>query len=202
VIDTPDLDRGPRRIAIIGSTGSGKTTLARRLSEGLGIPHVELDSLNWGPGWEAAPTDVLRARVGEALAGGAWVTDGNYGQARDIVWGRADTLVWLEMPLPLALWRVVSRTLRRIVTREELWNGNRETVGNALLSRDGLVVYLFTSRKSHRQRYPALLAKPEYAHLRIAHLRTPREVRRWLESVVPRQGSTPAAGGTSSGRGR
>ena len=112
------------RIAIVGSTGSGETTLAAQLAQRLNLPHVELDSLYWEAGWNPVSEEVFRARVTAAL-GDAWVADGNYGQARDLIWGRADTLVWLDMPLTLALWRVVSRTLRRIVTHEVLWNENR-----------------------------------------------------------------------------
>src|SRR5437016_1896693 len=80
------------RIVVIGTSGSGKTTQARHLSERLGIPHVELDALHWVPGWTEAPTDALRERVTEALAGDAWLVDGNYSVVRDIVWPRADTV--------------------------------------------------------------------------------------------------------------
>lgn len=186
-----------RRVAIVGSTGAGKTTLAAHLTQRLCLEHVELDALYWEVGWQAVSTDVFRQRVAASLAGDCWVTDGNYGQARDLIWGRADTLVWLDMPLVLALWRVVSRTLARIARREVLWNGNRETVRNALLSRDGLVVYLFQSHRRHRQQYPELLARPEYAHLRTVHLRSSRAVTRWLESLPApadhdQDGSQPA----------
>lgn len=173
-----------RRVAIIGSTGAGKTTLAAALADRLGVPHVELDSLYWEAGWQPVSREVLRDRIELALGDG-WVTDGNYGQARDLIWGRADTLIWLDMPLIVALWRVVSRTLRRIVSGEVLWNDNRETFREAIFSRDGLVLYLFSSHRRHRQQYPQLLALPEYAHLRVVRLRSARAVARWLESVPP-----------------
>jgi adenylate kinase family enzyme len=171
-----------RRVAIVGSTGAGKTTLAARLAERLGVPHVELDALYWQAGWQPVSEPVFRQRVTAAL-GDCWVTDGNYGQARDLIWGRADTLVWLDVPLVLALWRVIARTLTRIAKREVLWNENRETVRDALLSRDSLVLYLFESHRRHRKQYPQLMALPEYAHLQTAHLRSSRAVTRWLESL-------------------
>ncbi len=86
----------PRKIVVIGSTGSGKTTLALRISEQLQIPHIELDALYWGPNWTETPQDIFREKVAVALAGDEWVVDGNYTKTYDIVWGRADTIIWLD----------------------------------------------------------------------------------------------------------
>lgn len=85
-----------RRIIVIGTTGSGKTTTARAIAERLGILHVELDALNWGPDWTEVPWEVFRQRVSEAVAGDHWVVNGNYSKSRDIVWPRADAAVWLD----------------------------------------------------------------------------------------------------------
>jgi adenylate kinase family enzyme len=117
-----------RRIAVVGTTGSGKTSLARLIARRLSIPHIELDALHWEPNWTEAGTAVLRARVGAVTAGAAWVADGNYAKIRDLIWPRADTLVWLDYSLPVILWRLTRRTLRRLLTGEELWNTNREVV--------------------------------------------------------------------------
>ena len=111
-------ERG-RRFAVVGTTGSGKTTVARRISERLSVPHVELDALHWGPDWTPAPLQVFRERTVRALDGDAWVSDGNYGKVRDIVWRRADTVVWLDYALVVILGRLTWRTLRRIFTQED-----------------------------------------------------------------------------------
>ena len=169
-----------RRIAIIGVTGSGKTTLARQISAILGIPHVELDSLHWGPNWVMAETDAFRSQVTHALACDEWVTDGNYSKARDIIWERADTIVWLDYSLPVILWQLVSRTLWRIITREELWNTNRETWRGALFSKDSLFLFAVQSHPRHRKSYPELFQKPENAHLRVIRLKNRRETLHWL----------------------
>jgi hypothetical protein len=108
---SPHSALGPR-IAIVGSTGSGKTTLAQQLAQALHLPHVELDALYWGPGWTETPRDEFRQRVRSALDGSSWVTDGNYGKARDIIWERATDLIWLDYSLPL-IW---SRLFRRPFT--------------------------------------------------------------------------------------
>jgi adenylate kinase family enzyme len=173
----------PRRIAVVGTSGSGKTTFARRIARRLGVPHVELDAIFWGPGWTQAPVDEFRTRTAVALAGDTWTTDGNYSKVRDIVWGRADTIVWLDYPLPLTLWRVTTRTLRRCFTHEELWNGNRETLREALFSRDSIILFSLRTHRRRKRQYPELFGRPAYAHLHVVHLRSPRTARRWLAQL-------------------
>lgn len=175
--------KGLRRIHVVGTSGSGKTTLARRLAQRLDIPHVEMDALFWGPDWTPAPRELFRERAAHALGGDAWTTDGNYSKVRDIVWGRADTIVWLNYSLPLVLWRVTWRTLRRSLTREELWSGNRETLGNAFFDRDSIVLHALRTHRRRKQQYPELLHRPEYSHLHLVELRSPRQARRWLKEV-------------------
>ena len=118
--EAPGPGRGPgrglegcRRILVLGRTGSGKTTLARTLSGLLDVQHVELDALLFGPGFATVPLPVLRARTTSAVAGETWVIDGNKRALRDIVWPRADTVVWLDYPLVVSLWRLGRRALWR-----------------------------------------------------------------------------------------
>jgi len=178
---------GSRRIAVVGTAGSGKTTLAHRLARQLGIPHVELDALYWDPNWTPAPPDLFRERAAKALKGEAWTTDGNYSSVRDIVWKRADTVVWLDYPLPVVMGRVTWRTLRRSIRREELWNENRERLREALLSRDSIVLWALRTYHRRKKEYPNLFSLPEYAHLSVVRLRTPRAAREWLSA----QGALP-----------
>jgi adenylate kinase family enzyme len=171
------------RIVVVGTSGSGKTTLAQRLGDHLGIPHVEMDALHWGPNWTPAPCEVFRRKVAEALSGDAWTTDGNYSAVRDIVWNRADTVVWLDYSLPLILWRVTTRTLRRMFAQEELWNGNRETFAASFLSRDSIILWAIQTYRRRRRDYPILFARPEYAHLAVVRLRSLAATRRWVASL-------------------
>jgi len=158
--------------------------MARRLAEGLGLPHVELDALHWGPGWTLPPIEEFRQRTAEALAGEAWTVDGNYSRVRDIVWRRADTLVWLDYALPVVLWRVISRTVVRVARREELWSGNRESLRNSFLSRDSIILWALKTYRRRRREVPILLGQPEYSHLKVVHLRSVRRARQWLEEVT------------------
>ena len=179
----PQAPRPGRRIAVVGTTGSGKTTLAAQLAERLGLAHVELDALNWGPNWTPAPREVFRQRAAEALSGDAWAADGNYRAVRDIVWGRADTLVWLDYSLPLIMGRLLWRTLQRILTREELWGGNRERFWAQFFTRDSLLLWALQTYRRRRREFPQMFAQPEHAHLTVVHLRSPRATREWLEGL-------------------
>jgi shikimate kinase len=179
-----------RRVSVAGISGSGKTTFARRLAERLDLPYVELDALHHGPNWTEATADELRARVETAIgdAPDGWVIDGNYrNKLDDIVLAQADTFIWLELPLRVALARLARRTWRRMSTREELWHGNREQLRNLIGPREGLFAWAIRSYFHHRHQIPAAAARNP--HLRVVHLRTPRAVDEFLAqaSVSPSQ---------------
>ena len=169
---------------MVGTSGSGKTTLARTLADRLGYEHIELDALHWQADWQETPRELFRARVAEVVSGPRWVTDGNYSKVRDIVWARADTVVWLDYPFPVIMWRIWWRTLRRTLLRENLWNGNRESFRNNFFSRNSVLWWAITTYGRRRREYPELLARPEYAHLQTVHLRSPRQTRAWLERMT------------------
>jgi adenylate kinase family enzyme len=173
-----------QRVAVVGTTGSGKSTLAERLAARVGGAYVDLDALNWGPDWTPAPLLIIREQLSAALAGDCWVVAGNYSKVRDIVWSRADTLIWLDYPLPLILWRLFRRTVRRVVTQEELWGGNRERFRTQFASRDSLFLWALQTHYRRRREFPIELAKPEYAHLRVWRFRRPKEMERWLDLLT------------------
>jgi adenylate kinase family enzyme len=168
-----------RRIVVVGSTGSGKTTLAKALAARLGYPHVELDSLHWDPGWSPAPRDVFRARIATALTPDCWVVDGNYSVARDLVWESADLLVWLDYPLRVILPRLLLRSLKRGLLRQELWNGNREQLTD-LFASDAPIRWSIATHSRRRREYPAILAQPQFAGLQVVRHASPGETDRWL----------------------
>lgn len=175
-----------RRISIVGSTGAGKTTLARDLSRRLGLPHVELDAIFWGPNWtqrrEEFPSEVARAAAGDA-----WVIDGNYNGlgSFSIVWPRADTLIWLDYTLPRVLRQLVPRIAARIADRQEIWpgTGNRETIRGALFSKDMLWWFAIRTHRGRRRRIAAELTRAEYRHLAVHRFRHPRETAGWLSRI-------------------
>ena len=174
-----------RRVVVIGSGGSGKTTMAGALARRLGVPHVELDGLYWGPGWKGAGDSPqgeakFRRQVEEATAGEGWVTDGNYGSVRDMLWARADTIVWLDYPLWFVLGRLLRRTVRRALTREELWGTNRESFRLSFLSRDSILLFVLKTHGRRRKQFAEILARGEMGHATVVRLRSPAAADEWL----------------------
>jgi adenylate kinase family enzyme len=171
----------PRRIVVTGTTGSGKTTLARAIAARLELPHAEQDAWNHLPGWQEAPLEQFRANVECFTSQSGWVMDGNYTKANDIGWARADTLIWLDYPAWLVFWRLFTRTLRRGYNREELWNGNRERLELNLFSRSGILAWFFQTHWKRRREVPGKLAA--YPHLQVLRFRHPGEAQRWVEGL-------------------
>ncbi len=174
-----------RRVNVVGTSASGKTTFARRLAERLGVAHIELDALHWEPGWTGANPQVLQERVLAATATGGWVVDGNYSMVRDVVWSRAEAIVWLDYPLRTILRRYLVRMRRRVRSREDIWpgTGNRESLSMHLFQRDGLLWWILSTYRRRRREYPQRLAANP--HLAAFRLRSPREAERWLASLQP-----------------
>ncbi len=175
---------GALRVVVVGTTGSGKTTTARRIAHSLGIECVELDRLHWRPGWVEAPLEEFRAAAAAATAGNRWVVDGNYRQVRAILWSRATHIVWLDRPFLLVFWRVLLRTVRRVASQQELFSGNRESFRQSFLSRDSIIWWMVTTHARRRREYPRLLARPEHRHLEVLVVRSRRDEQRLLSVLT------------------
>ena len=173
-----------RRIAVVGTSGSGKTTFARRLAARLGVPHVELDALFWLSDWQNVDDETFRRRVADVVAAETWVADGNYAAVRPLVLERVDTVVWLDLPLRTCLWRVLRRTARRARSGEELWpgTGNRETWRRAL-GRDSLLWWVLTTHRRRRRQNLARFRDPANAHIRIHRFTNSAAADAWLETL-------------------
>ena len=172
-----------RRVSVVGNAGSGKTTLAKALAARLRVQHVELDAIFHQPNWTPLPTDEFRRQVADAVAGDGWVVDGNYSSVRDLVWQRADTVVWLDLSRPTVMWRLVARTLRRIATGEELWNENREQWRYLFRRDESIIAWAWTQHAKYHHRYAAAAADPAYGHLTFVRLGSGAEIDQFLRSI-------------------
>ena len=174
----------PRRISVVGLSGSGKSSVARRAADLLDVAYIELDALHWIlPEWQMPPLDEFRASVDAATRGGGWVVAGNYGKVRDIVWTRADTVVWLDLPLLITIGRVAVRTIRRVRRREMLWGGNRERLSSALFGRDSLWLYNIRTFRRRRRTYGKVGDGRDFGRTRLVRLRNQREIEEWLAGL-------------------
>jgi adenylate kinase family enzyme len=171
-----------QRISLVGVPGSGKTTAGRRLAGLLGLPFIELDAIMHQAGWCDLPVNEFRTRVRDAVRGDGWVVDGNYADVRDTVWERADTVVWLDLPRRVAMRRIVLRTVRRALTRQELWNGNREPLSNFYRwdPQKNVIRWAWVKYPEYAERYRDAMEDPSLSAITFIRLRSAPAVERFL----------------------
>lgn len=180
-----------KRVSVVGNARSGKSRLAERLAELLGVPHVEFDAIHHLAGWEPIAPGEFLARVGAVTATESWVIDGNYRPVvvAGPVWQRADTIVWLDLPRRTVMVQVTRRTLCRVIRREELWNGNREPLRNlyAWDPNKSVIRWAWTQHAKYRERFSSAMTSSALDHVRFIRLRSHDEIERWLESLRPEE---------------
>jgi adenylate kinase family enzyme len=189
-----------QRISIVGNSGSGKTTVAMALAAALRAPHLELDSVYHQADWQPLPTELFRARVAEFVATDAWVVDGNYSDVRDLIWARADTVIWLDLPRGAVMRQLVRRTLWRAITRTQLWNGNTEPWWDMFRidPERSLLRWAWTRHATYQERYLAARRDPANKHLVFVRLASRADVARFVAGLpglpsAPAQPPDPAA---------
>jgi adenylate kinase family enzyme len=172
-----------QRVAVIGTSCSGKTTLALEIAAALGVPHIELDAIHWGPDWSPAPIDAFRRAVTDATNGKRWVVDGNYSKVRDIVWGRATHVIWLNYPFLTVFRRALVRTLRRALHREELFAGNRESLRQSFLSRESILWWVIRSHHRNQRKIRQLIDDGCFPNLQYIELKTPADTKQFIRRI-------------------
>ena len=173
-----------QHVVVIGVTSSGKSTLAEKIARRFDMAFIELDALHWEPRWQEAPLEVFRARVEGAIEAEKWVVAGNYHVVRDLIWPKAEAVIWLDYPLSTVFWQLTRRNFRRWCTKELLWGTNVEPlyVHFKLWSKDSLYHWLFRTYWRRKREIPALFSREEYSHLKLIRLENPKQTESWLES--------------------
>ncbi len=175
-LDTARPARSTARISVVGVSGAGKSTVARLAAARLGVPYFELDAIHHGPNWTEIPVAELRAIVTDLVAGDVWVIDGNYRKVRDLVWGRATQVAWVDPSRLLVMAQVLWRSFWRAVTGQELWHGNRERI-RKWITPDHPIRWAWRTYAAQRAEHGKRMA-PHWVRLRSR-----RDIRRWLDSL-------------------
>lgn len=180
-----------RRVVVIGVTSSGKSTLAEKLANQFDMKFIELDALHWEPHWQEAPLEIFRSRVEKATQAERWVVAGNYHIARDLIWPKAEAIIWLDYPFWTVFGRLTRRTFHRWWTKELLWGTNIEPLSAhfKLWSRDSLYNWLVQTYWRRKREFPILLSRPEYQHLELIRFKHPNETDAWLVQLFQHDGT-------------
>lgn len=171
---------------MVGNSGSGKSTVSRALAASLAVPYIEIDALNHQANWTPLEPAELLARVDDATTSDGWVVDGNYSSVLDLVWERADTVVWLDLPRSLVMRQVITRTAKRVLTREELWNGNRERWRNVVHPdpEESVIRWAWTRHTTYAERYAARTSDQRWDHLEVVRLRSRGDMDELLSAIA------------------
>ena len=176
----------PTRILVYGVTGSGKTTLAERISRATGIPWYAIDDLTWDPNWTEVPTEEQRVRVTRICDSNEWIIDSAYAKWIDLPLARVQLIVGLDYPGWLSFFRLLRRSFARALDKKPICNGNRESF-SLMFSRDSILLWHWKSfrRKSDSMRRWANAAdfEPE-----VMLFNSPRQTDRWLNALGQQRG--------------
>jgi adenylate kinase family enzyme len=174
-----------RKIIIIGTTGSGKTTLANSISKKLGIPHIQLDHLFWKPNWQQSTDEEFLSKIKKELSPNeTWIVDGNYARTNHLTWNDADTVIWIDLPFFLTFYQNFKRSVIRAITRQELWEGtgNKESFLK-MFSKDSILLWLIKTYGSNKKRYVIRISDPTYSHINFHRLCSRKEMKAFVENL-------------------
>lgn len=170
------------RINVIGSSGSGKSTFAKKVSEILNFPHIEMDNLFWNKDWRQSEDEEFLKKLKVALYNKVWVLDGNYFRTTSIKWANVDLVIWLDYSFSRTFYRAVKRAVIRSLTKKELWKGtgNTESFRRAFLSKESILLWVINSYPKVNKRYNELIKSEEYPHIKFLKISTTKESEKFL----------------------
>ncbi|MDA9064317.1 hypothetical protein N9514_00300 [Pseudomonadales bacterium] len=174
-----------KRVNVIGSSGSGKSTFSRELAAALRVRHIEMDAIHWLPDWRELNDELFAEQLNQALAADSWILDGNYARFNDLKWAVADTIIWLDYSFPRTFVQILARSLRRALTGVEIWpgTGNTETLYRNFCSTDSVILWMLMSYYRHRKEYQALLDSDSYSHIDIVRISSPSQAKKLIQRV-------------------
>ncbi len=173
------------RVNVVGTSGGGKSTFSKALSEKINSPLVEMDQLFWLPNWTEPTDEIFFPKLKLALRSPSWVLDGNYDRTLSIKWKDVTAVVWIDYSFLRTIYQAVRRAFIRSVHRRELWPNteNRESFIKSFLSRKSIIIWTLKTFHRNRERYEKRFSDPQYAHIHFVRLTSPKMARRFLESI-------------------
>lgn len=175
-----------KKINIVGTSGSGKTTFARQLAQELNLTYIELDDLFWMDDWQQTPDDEFLKKIKNVMAQSVdgYVIDGNYTRTIHLTWQELDTVIWLDLPFYLNLYQSIKRALYRTISNKPMWqNSNNTESFQRMLSRDSIIFWMMKTHQKNRKKYQDRMKNPDYAHIHFIHLRSRRQIQKFLEKI-------------------
>lgn len=170
-----------KKIIIIGTTGSGKSTFAALLSKKLGYDHINLDQLFWKPNWQWSLDEEFHQKIRSSICIDNWIIDGNYTKTHSLTWSQADTIIWIDLPFWLTFYQCFTRALKRALSDKELWEGtgNKESLGR-ILSKDSILLWLIKTYKTNKRKYEVKMSDPRFSHITFYRLKSRKAIRKFL----------------------
>lgn len=171
------------RLAVIGVSCSGKSTLAKNAAEKLKTKYIEQDALFWRPGWQTVPEDEFRASMRKELESESWTTCGNHSAAQEMIYKRATDIIWLNYSFPLVFARALRRTCLRVFLKQPCCNGNYEGFRHAFLSKDSILWWILKTYKMRVVQYKMAQNNGIFKNVNFREFRSPKEAEAWLKSL-------------------
>ncbi len=171
-----------KKIVIVGTSGSGKTCLGKKLSQISGLPQTDLDEIFWLPGWIESDRRELEQKISEKVNSDEWIISGNYNRVSDVIWQKANMMIWLDYPLLKIFWRCLKRSFRRIVTREICCNGNYETI-KMLFSSKSILLWVLKTYRKRKKTYSKFFQDHNDSQIQLVRITNALDEKKFLDSL-------------------
>lgn len=173
------------KINVIGTSGSGKSTFAKKLSTALNYPYIEMDKIFWGPNWKSPTDEEFFGKLRAALSEQRWVLDGNYTRTVPIKWEKVELVIWLDYSFSRTLFQAIRRAISRAWSKEELWEGTgiRESFHKSFFSKESIIWWTITTHGKVRAKYEDYLSDSKFSNIKFVRLRSHKEARDFLKKI-------------------
>ena len=172
------------KINVVGTSGSGKSTFSKKLSRKINHSYIEMDELHWKSDWIESNTEDFFEKLKKKLSSENWILDGNYFKAQDIKWEKTNQVIFLDLPFWVVFFRVIRRSIFRVIKREKLWHGNKESFVNLFFSKESMILHTIRSFQKNRDRFHELSRSKKYKYIEFVKLKSQKEIDEFLSNYI------------------